>query len=504
MLAACFRVARADASLSSSFSTLTRTVGVILYIMLTGVHPFDIKGVSTDAEIEARIRKDPRPPLDEDIVGHLSKSAIDLITKLMEKDPRKRMSAYQMLQHPWVRGETALTEKMQDSDKKLSRFKDTRDRLEASMFAVLVSQSHGDARLSEAKVKEKKVDGDAAIHVLQRAFAVFDAEGKGFVTPDDLGRVANERTGSNLTTQDTREFLETTDGGGGQPLSLSQFNKLFSGLHQKHYPRGHYIFHAGEHGDAMYFINSGKVEIQTRKGQLVSILRSGDFFGEGSLLNKEATRFTTAKCSTPVDVIEIKRADFDRYLGVSKSVRSDLTLKWRVRTLNYAKNLLRLQKNVTLTTFKKGEVVYNEGDLGNAMYRVDDDNGGESRSMHTCGCCCEISNPSPWLIIRRTDGVSWRSSGAQVHWRRFVWRVEPLVQSTAIVDRDVFVRRVSLVQDGRRRLFGTARVQSGDEVVTLEHVSQAHFQKGGQAVLARQQSGVFGQGHCCRLSRSGF
>lgn len=353
------------------------SVGVILYIMLTGVHPFDIKGVSTDEEIEQRIRKDPRPPLDEDLVGHLSKSAIDLICKLMEKDPSKRMTAYEMLQHPWVRGETASTEKMQDSDKKLSRFKDTRDKLDASMFAVLVSQSHKDARLSEAKVAKSNADADAAIHVMQRAFAVFDAEGKGFVTPDDLGRVANEKTDSHLSARDTKEYLETTSGDGEQPLSLSQFNKLFSGLHQRHYPRGHIIFHAGEHGDAMYFLTSGKVEIQTRKGQLVSILRSGDFFGEGSLLNKEATRFTTAKCSTPVDVIEIKRADFDRYLGASKSVRTDLTLKWRVRTLNYAKNLLRLQTNVTLRNYRKGDVIYKEGDLGNAMYRVDDTDGGE-------------------------------------------------------------------------------------------------------------------------------
>jgi CRP-like cAMP-binding protein len=78
-----------------------------------------------------------------------------------------------------------------------------------------------------------------------------------------------------------------------------------------------------------------------------------------------------------VDVIEIKQADFDRYLGVSKSVRNDLTLKWRARTLKYAKNLLRLQKNVVLKTYKKGDVIYKEGDLGNAMYRVDDIDGGK-------------------------------------------------------------------------------------------------------------------------------
>jgi CRP-like cAMP-binding protein len=376
--------------------------------MLTGVHPFDVKGVLTDKEIEEAIKRNPCPPLDLELVGHLSDSAIDLILKLMETDPDKRLTAYQMLQHPWVRGETALKEKIQDSDKKLSRFKDIRYKLEAGMFSILVSQGHADARLSEAKVPNKKAtkqekrqrgeklevfsdedDGrlDSSAHILQRAFAVFDAEGKGFVTSDDLERVASERTGSKVSSEDTKEFILAATTVDGQyhtaaALSLSQFNKLFSGLHQKHFPRGHYIFHAGEKGDAMYFLSSGKVEIQTRKGQLVSILRSGDFFGEGSLLDPEKKRFTAAKCATPVDVIEIRRDDFERYLGASESTKRELLVKWRARTLTYAKNLLRLQKNVKVRTFRKGDVVYREGDLGTSMFRVDDDDGGEFDVSH--------------------------------------------------------------------------------------------------------------------------
>lgn len=394
------------------------SVGVILYIMLTGVHPFDVRGVSTDIEIEQTILADPRPPLNVDLVGHLSDSAVDLILKLMERDPNKRITAYEMLQHPWVRGETALKETIPDSDKKLSRFKDIRYKLEAGMFSVLISHGHSDARLSEAKVKKKNtkktkksriVDNrgtalnvhgdeddneddddddeedsrrrdDSTQHIMQRAFAVFDAEGKGFVTSDDLERVANERTGSKVSSNDTKEYVQSASS--ANMLSLSQFNKLFSGLNQKHYPRGHFIFHAGEKGDAMYFLSSGKVEIQTRKGQLVAILRSGDFFGEGSLLDTDARRFTSAKCSTPVDVIEIKRDDFDRYMGASEKAKQELRVKWRARSLAYAKNLLRLQENVMVRTYKRGDVVYKEGDLGTSMYRVDDNDGGELEVSH--------------------------------------------------------------------------------------------------------------------------
>lgn len=377
------------------------SVGVILYIMLTGVHPFDIRGGSTDAETKNAILANPHPPMDYELVGNLSDSAIDLILKLMEPDPDKRISAYEMLQHPWVRGETALKEAIPDSDKKLSKFKDIQYKLEAGMFSVLISQGHSDVRLSEAKVNRRRnsntsltvhgdddntelSDGqhqnDGTANIMQRAFDLFDIAGKGFVTSDDLERVANERTSTKVSSNDTKEYVQAASS--ANMLSLSQFKKLFSGMRHKHYPRGHYIFHAGEKGDAMYFLSSGKVEIQTRKGQLVSILRSGDFFGEGSLLDEERGRFTSAKCSTPVDVIEIKRDDFDRYMGVSQKAKQELKLKWRARSLAYAKNLLRLQENVKARDFVKGEIVYKEGDLGTSMYRVDDDDGGELEVSH--------------------------------------------------------------------------------------------------------------------------
>jgi hypothetical protein len=170
----------------------------------------------------------------------------------------------------------------------------------------------------------------SSAHIMERAFAVFDAEGKGFVTSEDLERVANERIGLPLPKDLTKEYVQAATDSNGRSssestLSLSQFNKL----HQKHFPRGHYFFHAGDQGDAMYFLSSGKVEIQTRKGQLIAILRSGDFFGEGSLLDAGSQRFTSAKCATPVDMIEIKRDEFDRYLGASEKTKQELRVKWR-------------------------------------------------------------------------------------------------------------------------------------------------------------------------------
>ncbi|GKY91862.1 hypothetical protein MPSEU_000157800 [Mayamaea pseudoterrestris] len=87
-------------------------VGVILFIMLNALHPFDLTGVATDEQIERQLLEDPRPPLDEHMVGHLSASAVDLLAQLMHKDPSKRMTASEMLKHPWVMG--IVTSETQD------------------------------------------------------------------------------------------------------------------------------------------------------------------------------------------------------------------------------------------------------------------------------------------------------------------------------------------------------------------------------------------------------
>jgi serine/threonine protein kinase len=293
-------------------------VGVILYIMLTGIHPFDISGTSTDDEIEKLIQTNPSPFLGEGFTDHLSQSAVELIQRLMEPDPSKRITAYEMLNHSWVRGETASSVKIEDSDKRLSRFKELRNQLDAGIFSVLVNQGNTSVKISEARPKGRAnltvVSGsEASTNLMKKAFDTFDAEGKGFITSHDIGRVVSQRIGQQLSQRDTRALLKSRKGDDAQEmLSLSDFSALFNGMHMKHFPRGHIIFHIGDTGDAMYFLSSGKVEVLTRKGQLVALLRSGDFFGEGSLLSEENRRFTTARCATPVDVIEIKRADFDR------------------------------------------------------------------------------------------------------------------------------------------------------------------------------------------------
>ena len=66
-------------------------VGCVLFIMLCGVHPFDFKGIKTDKQIEAKIKKNPNAPLH--LATHLSPSARDFLKQLLEPNPDERLTA---------------------------------------------------------------------------------------------------------------------------------------------------------------------------------------------------------------------------------------------------------------------------------------------------------------------------------------------------------------------------------------------------------------------------
>ena len=124
-------------------------VGVILFIMLTGVHPFDLTGVASDAEIAEQIRKDPSPPITPGLTSHLSPSAIDLIKMLMDKYPSDRLTADEMLQHPWIAGDEATTEIMEGSAKKLGKYRDLRAIIEAGVFSMMIERGSREMAMSE-------------------------------------------------------------------------------------------------------------------------------------------------------------------------------------------------------------------------------------------------------------------------------------------------------------------------------------------------------------------
>ncbi|KYO43982.1 hypothetical protein Y1Q_0003339 [Alligator mississippiensis] len=80
------------------------SIGVIAYILLCGYPPFYDEN---DAKLFEQILR-AEYEFDSPYWDDISDSAKDFIKHLMEKDPGKRFTCEQALQHPWIAGDTAL------------------------------------------------------------------------------------------------------------------------------------------------------------------------------------------------------------------------------------------------------------------------------------------------------------------------------------------------------------------------------------------------------------
>ena len=75
------------------------SLGVILYILLSGKPPFD---GPNDKVIQCRVLSGEKHQFKEDDFGHVSEDAKDLINRLLERDPKKRITAREALMHPFI------------------------------------------------------------------------------------------------------------------------------------------------------------------------------------------------------------------------------------------------------------------------------------------------------------------------------------------------------------------------------------------------------------------
>lgn len=312
-------------------------LGVILFIMLTGCHPYDISGDAEDDVIEARI-SDPRyriPLHNRKITGHLSQSAKNVIQGLMERNPSKRLTALQMLQNPWTRGATATLSKIQGSDARLSKFRKIQSRLQANFFESAVMESDASILLSNNDGIKRKTS------LVERSFQTLDLS-------DLDGEVAVDN------------------------MSMSDFQNLLStNIKHQHFPAGHVIYQQGDIGNHMYFIDSGTVTVKCQNGSRAR-RSQGDFFGEGALLHPQMIRSATVQCVTPVHAHEISREYFEKFLKTTnKELYLTLKEKDKIRKRNRAKTILKLQKNTKTTSKKKGQHFFEEGKTGDSLFILD-------------------------------------------------------------------------------------------------------------------------------------
>jgi serine/threonine protein kinase len=315
-------------------------LGVIVYIMLTGAHPFDLYGRATDEEIIEKIVSGKAPPLrNSEVTDHLSPDAIELIERMITWDPKKRATALELLEHPWVRGSTARTNKMEASHKKLAKYRKFRSRLEAKVFADMIALSDNVATDELAR----------RASLIERAFHNLNPGAKGYLSASDLRSFGDE--GDEL-----------------EDLSLSSFQDLLAeNMKNRYYPKGHTIYKEGEKGDVMYFINSGSVEVYTKDGFSEKIMKPGSFFGEGALLDQDGKHSTSVRCLTPVHAIEVSRDYFKKYLSSDANVKLSVREMNKTRKNQRLKSILLLQQSMEDRLYSKGDFLFKEGENSELM-----------------------------------------------------------------------------------------------------------------------------------------
>nr|CAD1844791.1 unnamed protein product [Ananas comosus var. bracteatus] len=166
------------------------SAGVILYILLCGVPPFwaeTEKGIF-DAILQGNVDLSSSP------WPSISASAKDLIRKMLTRDPKKRITAAQALEHPWLREDGVASDKPIDSAV-LLRMKQFRAMNKLKKLALKVIAEN----LSEEEIKG-----------LKQMFNNMDTDRSGTITLEEL-KVGLSRLGSKVSEAEVKQLMEAAD-----------------------------------------------------------------------------------------------------------------------------------------------------------------------------------------------------------------------------------------------------------------------------------------------------
>ncbi|KAL1201416.1 Calcium-dependent protein kinase 1 [Cardamine amara subsp. amara] len=197
------------------------SAGVIVYILLSGVPPF---WAETEQGIFEQVlhgdldfSSDPWPNISED--------AKDLVRKMLVRDPKRRLTAHQVLCHPWVQVDGVAPDKPLDSAV-LSRMK---------QFSAMNKFKKMALRVIAESLSEEEIAG------LKEMFNMIDADNSGQITFEEL-KAGLKRVGANLKESEILDLMQAADVDNSGTIDYKEF--IAATLHLNKIEREDHLFAA--------------------------------------------------------------------------------------------------------------------------------------------------------------------------------------------------------------------------------------------------------------------
>ncbi|XWS24820.1 hypothetical protein CRYUN_Cryun27aG0017700 [Craigia yunnanensis] len=178
------------------------SAGVILYILLSGVPPF---WAETESGIFRQILHGKIDFVSEPWPS-ISESAKDLIRKMLERHPRQRISAHEVLCHPWIVDDRVAPDKPLDSAV-LSRLK---------QFSAMNKLKKMALRVIAERLSEEEIGG------LKELFNMIDTDNSGTITFQEL-KDSLKKVGSELMESEIKSLMEAADIDNSGTINCGEF-----------------------------------------------------------------------------------------------------------------------------------------------------------------------------------------------------------------------------------------------------------------------------------------
>lgn len=130
-------------------------------------------------------------------------------------------------------------------------------------------------------------------------------------------------------------------------LTEADFSSLAKVANRRRYPKDAVVFFENEQGDFFFMILEGRIKVtilgDDGREVILTLLGSGDFFGEMALLDNEP-RSATAIAVEDTELLSLHRHDFQSVLTDNRSITSGLikVLTARLRRANHQISTLAL------------------------------------------------------------------------------------------------------------------------------------------------------------------